>query len=279
MAGSDRAVGLLAGRGLFPEVIAEAIKARGLPLVCVQVAGKSEALSSMADHYRLCEPGALREVIETFQSHRVEGLLVAGQFPRAELLAEGDPLREEVLRAAPDRRDGALLSCLAALLAERGIGLLDQAHYVGDLLAPPGVLTSRAPTSEEAADLAFGRSVARRLADLDVGQTVVLRRGVILAVEAAEGTDLTIRRGGAMAQGVVVVKASRNNQDPRFDIPAVGPETVAVMREAGASALGIDARRTLLLHRERLIASADQAGITIVAADAPPLGTPVCAAC
>ncbi len=275
MAGSDRAVGLLAGSGAFPEVIAEAVKARGQQLVCVQVAGQSAVLSGLADHYRLCGPGALSEVVATFLTHRVTGLLVAGQFPRAELLAEGDALRERLMQTAPDRCDGTLFNSLAALLAEHGINLLDQAHYVGELLAPPGVITSRAPTPEETADLEFGRSVARRLADLDVGQTVVLRRGVILAVEAAEGTDLTIRRGGAMARGVVVVKASRNNQDPKFDIPAVGPETVAVMREVGASALGVDARRTLLLQRERLAASADQAGITIVAAEAPPLGTPL----
>jgi DUF1009 family protein len=96
-----------------------------------------------------------------------------------------------------------------------------------------------------------------------------------LAVEAAEGTDLTIRRAGAMVAGTVVVKASRNHQDPRFDIPAIGPETIAVMRAAAARVIGIDAHRTLLIHRDRMIADADAAGITIVAADAPPLGSPV----
>jgi DUF1009 family protein len=153
--------------------------------------------------------------------------------------------------------------------------LIEQARFVGDLLAAPGVLGTHTPTAEEGADMRLGRSVARQLADLDVGQTVVLRRGIILAVEAAEGTDATIRRGGAMAAQAVVVKVSRSHQDPRFDIPAVGPDTIGVMREVAARALCVDARRTLLLDRARMLAAADEAGIAVVALDAPPLGVPV----
>lgn len=275
MAGRDGAVGLLAGVGAFPEVIAEAIKARGLPLVCVQVVGQSHVLSSIADHYHRCTPGALGDVLHTLHAHGVRQVSVAGRFARSDLLAGGDALRDAVLARSLDRRDVPLLEQLAAVLAGQGIELVDQTLYVGDLLAPVGVLTARPPSAAEAADLAFGRGVARRLADMDVGQTVVVREGVILAVEAAEGTDATIRRGGAMAPDTVVVKVSRNRQDPRFDIPAVGPETIIVMREVGAAVLGIDARRTVVLQRDRLTAEADAAGISVVAADAPPLGTPV----
>ncbi len=275
MAERDGVVGLLAGTGAFPEVIAEAIKARGFSLVCLQVSGDSRALPAIADHYLRCTPGSLGEVLGTLEAHRVDEVLVAGRFSRLDLLAEGDALKDAEMTRTADNRDIPLLQRLAALLAARGIVLVDQTRFVGDLLAPPGVLTIRAPTPGEEADLAFGRMVARRLADLDVGQTIVIRRGVILAVEAAEGTDATIRRAGAMVPGGVVVKVSRNNQDPRFDIPAIGPETIAVMREAAARVIGIDARRTLLLHRDRMIADANLAGITIVAADAPPLGSPV----
>ncbi|MDR7535646.1 MAG: UDP-2,3-diacylglucosamine diphosphatase LpxI [Armatimonadota bacterium] len=268
-------VGLLAGTGALPEVIAAAVKARGLRLVCVQVGEESATLPGIADHYRRCAPGALREVLETLRAHEVREVLVAGRFLRANLLVRGDELHDAVLRGHLDHRDVPLLERLAALLAEMGMALVEQTRFVGNLLAPPGLLTTRPPTPEELSDLAFGRAVARRLADLDVGQTVVLRRGIILAVEAAEGTDATVRRGGAMAQEAVVVKASRNRQDPRFDIPAVGPGTVAAMCEVGARVLGIDARRTLLLERERMLADAEAAGITILAADVPPLGTPV----
>ncbi|MBI3998378.1 MAG: LpxI family protein [Armatimonadetes bacterium] len=275
MAGRDGIVGLLAGTGSFPEVLAQAVKSSGRTLVCVQVAGDSPALPAIADHYYRCAPGALRQVLDTLQTHHVEEVLLAGRFSRANLLTQGDALRDMQLSLASDRRDVPLFERLAALLAGMGIELVDQTRYVGDLLAPPGVLTSRLPTPEEASDLAFGQTVARRLADLDVGQTVVVRRGVILAVEAAEGTDATIRRGGAIVPGTVVVKASRNHQDPRFDIPAVGPGTVAAMADVQSRILGIDARRTLLLNRERMIADAEAAGITVIAVDAPPLGTPL----
>lgn len=275
MAEPDGVVGLLAGTGVFPEVIARAVKSRGRQLVCVQVSGESALLPALADHYLQCAPGALGQVLHTLRAHSVREVLLAGRFARADLLAQGDALHDAVMAREADRRDAVLLERLAVLLAAFGIRLVDQTHFVGDLLAQPGVLTGRAPTPEESADVAFGLAVARRLADLDVGQTIVLRRGVILAVEAAEGTDATIRRGGAMAAETVVVKASRNNQDPRFDIPAVGPDTIAAMRDAAARVLGIDARRTLLLHRDQMVTDADASGITIVAADAPPLGRPV----
>lgn len=275
MATADGPVGLLAGTGTFPEVMARAVKSSGRPLVCVQVSGDSRSLPAIADHYRRCAPGALAEVLGTLLAHRVSEVLLAGRFSRADLLGQGDALRDAMMQLLADRRDVPLLERLAGLLAERGIVLLDQTRFVREMLAQPGVLTARPPAPDETQDLSFGRSVARRIADLDVGQTVVVRRGIILAVEAAEGTDATIRRGGAMVPDAVVVKASRNNQDPRFDIPAVGPETIAAMRDVSARVLGIDAHRTLLLHRDRMIAEADAAGITVVAADAPPLGTPV----
>jgi DUF1009 family protein len=271
----DGAIGLVAGVGAFPEVIAQAVKSSGRGLVCVQVSGESPALAALADHYQRCAPGALSQLLGVLRTHRVVEVLVAGRFLRTDLLGEGDALRDAVMRVQRDRRDIPLLERLAALLAEMGMVLLDQTSFVGDLLAPPGVLTDRAPTPDEEADVEFGRVVARRIADLDVGQTVVVRRGIILAVEAAEGTDATIRRGGAMAPGAVVVKASRNHQDPRFDIPAVGPDTVEAMRDVSARVLGIDARRTVLIHRDRMIAEANAAGIAVVAADAPPLGSPV----
>jgi hypothetical protein len=262
--------------GSFPEVVARAVKGAGRALVCVQVSGHTAVLSDIADHYRQCAPGALTEVLGTLRAHRVSEVLLAGRFSRTDLLGQGDALRDAVMQQlGVDRRDVPLFERLARLLAELGIVLLPQTRYVHELLAPPGVLTKRTPTAEETKDLVFGRQVARRMADLDVGQTVVIRRGLILAVEAAEGTDATIRRAGAMAAETVIVKASRNNQDPRFDIPVVGPDTIDAMRDVAARVLGIDAHRTLLLHRDRMIAEADAAGITIVAADAPPLGTPV----
>lgn len=274
MASRDAAVGLIAGAGTFPAALAAAVKAAGRTLVCVQVAGDSAALAAAADHYHRLPAKALRQVLETLRTHDVREVLVAGQFPRAGL-AQGDAIRGGLMGPMTDRRDVSLLEGLALLLEQQGMALIEQPRFVSDLLAPPGVLTKRVPTPEEWADMELGRSLARRLADLDIGQTLVLCRGIILAAEAAEGTDATIRRGGAMAPNAVVVKVSRNRQDPRFDIPAVGPETIAAMREVAARVLCIDARRTLLLEREAMVTAADEGSITVVAVDAPPLGTPV----
>jgi DUF1009 family protein len=276
MAGrADYRVGLLAGTGSFPELVAAEIKTQGHELICVQVAGSAGRLGTIADHYRQCPPGALGEAIGTMRAHGVREVVIAGRFRRADLLAEGDALRDAALAGVDDRRDAQAFQRLTAVLDGLGIVLVEQTRFVGHLLAPPGVLTARAPTPDEAADIRFATPIARAMADLDVGQTVVVRGGLILAVEAAEGTDATIRRAGAILTGGVVVKVSRRLQDPRFDIPAVGPGTIASMREAGARALAIDGRRTLVVDRARVIADADAAAIAVVAADTPPLGTPV----
>ena len=268
-------VGLLAGTGTMPDIVAAAIKSQGKGLVCAQMAGQSEGLASLADEYRRWPLVTLSDVVQTLREYGVREVVVAGSFRRVDLLAANNDPVAAALLAGDDRRDASMLERVAAILHMLGIVMVDQTRFVGDLLAPPGLLTARAPTPDEMADVAFGTAIARKMADLDVGQTIVVRSGVILAVEAAEGTDATIRRGGAMTPGVVVVKVSRRLQDPRFDIPTIGPETIAAMREAGARALGIDGRRTLVIDRDRLVAEADAAGMTITAADTPSLGTPV----
>jgi hypothetical protein len=165
-----------------------------------------------------------------------------------------------------DRRGDSILEAVAAELEGAGITLLDCRRFLGPILAPRGVLTRRAPTRREREDIAFGREVARGVAALRVGQTVVLRRGTVVAVESVEGTDACIRRGGGLARGgVVVVKATRPDQDMRFDLPVVGPGTVVALRDAGATAMAVEAERTLLLEREATVGAADTAGIALVA--------------
>jgi hypothetical protein len=171
--------------------------------------------------------------------------------------------------------DDRVLSSIVRFLEKKGYRVHGAHDVAPELLAEGGVLGKHAPSAEDRTDIALGFEVVRALGALDVGQAAVVAKGYVVAVEAAEGTDATIRRAGAMASDTVIVKASRNNQDPRFDIPAVGPETIGAMRDASARVLGIDAHRTLVLQRDRMIAEADAAGIAIVAADAPPLGTPV----
>jgi hypothetical protein len=165
-----------------------------------------------------------------------------------------------------DRRGDSILSALGDVLTTEGITLHDCRRFLSSVVLRKGLLTARAPGVEEQRDISFGREIARAIADLRIGQTVVVKRRVVLAVESIEGTDATIRRGGALGKGgVVVVKVGRPDQDMRFDLPVVGPDTVAALEEAGATALGLDADQTLMLERDRVMTTADRLGLAIVA--------------
>lgn len=165
-----------------------------------------------------------------------------------------------------DRRGDTILSSVGDLLAREGITLHDCRRFLSSIVLRKGVLTARAPSSEEQQDIGFGRELARSIAQLRIGQTVVVKRRTVLAVEALEGTDAAIRRGGTLGNGgVVVVKVGRPDQDMRFDLPVIGPETVAALEDAGATALALDGDQTLILEREQVVARADRLGLAIVA--------------
>jgi DUF1009 family protein len=170
-----------------------------------------------------------------------------------------------VLRRLKARNTDALISAVADVLRDAGIELLDSTLFLSPLLARPGLLSKRAPDEEERADFEFGYRMADAIAALDIGQTIVVKDKAVVAVEAMEGTDEVIARAGKLAgRGVRVVKVAKPNQDMRFDVPVVGIATIEAMRAAGASALSIDAERTLVLDGEHVFASANDASIAIV---------------
>jgi DUF1009 family protein len=151
-------------------------------------------------------------------------------------------------------------------LAAEGIGVLDQTEFLKSLMPGSGVLSRRSPTAAQQADMEFGFAIAKQMGGLDIGQTVVVKNGAVMAVEAIEGTDACIRRGGALGRGgVTVAKTAKPNQDVRFDVPGIGPDTLQAMIEVGAVALVMEAGKTLLIDRDQVLALADQHGITIVA--------------
>ncbi len=241
-----------------------------MPLLCVQVTGNSSELREIADWYHRLAFGAWMEGLELLRRHGISRIQLAGVITREEVLASPlDDLAGQAIGRLADRRDQALFQQLAGLLGMLGIELLPQTAFAPELLAPPGALTAREPSAEEWDDVRLAVRVAAGLAALDVGQTAVVKRGIVLAAEAAEGTDAAIRRGGAMSEAVVVGKVSRPRQDARFDLPAVGLDTLHVMREAKAAVLAVETGRTLMLDRAEVVALADAAGIAIVALEKP----------
>ncbi len=265
---SGQVIGLIAGTGRLPEILAEAVKARGHRLVWVTVGGDEVPSSQIADYAFRIPFDALDEVRAILQTHRVRHALLAGRVPRSLLVGDGAAVLRQGLGKLNDRRDQTVLLLIAQLLAQIGVTVISPLEFVRELVVEVGVLTRRAPSEAEWADIRFGMPVARAVAALDVGQTVVVKDGVILAVEAAEGTDATIQRAGLLVDGVRVVKAARPSQDERFDLPTIGTQTIEVLTAARASLLALEAGRTLLLDRAQTIAAANDAGIALVGVEA-----------
>jgi len=260
-------LGVIAGRGALPVEIAEGARREGRRVVCVNAFDADPRLSEIADDYETVALGHLGAMVETFRSHGVTEVVLAGKVDK--LAAAGaaslDALGMRVASRLTDFGDSAILRALVSALEESGFVVAPQARYAPHLIAAPGVLGRRVPSAAEQADIAFGARIASAAAAMDIGQTVAVRRGIVIAIEAAEGTDAMIGRAGALAAGAVIVKVGRPRQDPRYDLPAVGPETVAQVAAARGAVLAVEAGHTLLLERERVVADADGAGIALVA--------------
>ena len=262
-------VGIIAGSGQLPFVAAREARAQGLRVVAAAIRQEaSPELAGVVDALHWVGVGQLGRLIRVLRSEGVADAVMVGKIHLSWLWEKVRPdLRALwVLWRVRDRRGDSLLEAVAGELQRAGITLLDCRRFLNPLLAPRGILTRRAPTRREREDLAFGRDIAREVAALRLGQTVVVRQGTVVAVESVEGTDACIRRGGSLARGgVVVVKATRPDHDMRFDLPVVGPDTVAALRDAGATAMGVETERTLIVDRDATLAALDAAGIALVA--------------
>lgn len=263
------AIGLIAGNGSLPRLFARAARARGLRVVAAAHRGETDpALAEEVDALSWVRVGQVGRIQRILRKAGVQEAVLAGGFSRMRALAQ---LRPDfgLLRVASrlrSVRDDALLRAVAEDFEAHGIRIVSAASYLSELLAPAGRLAG--PELDEAArrDVALGSEVAAALGRADVGQTVVVKGGHVLALEAVEGTDACIRRGASLGgRGVVVVKRLKPGQDERFDLPAVGPQTLAVMVDVGARVLAVEAGKTLLLEAERLLPAADRARITLVA--------------
>ena len=265
-------IGLIAGNGRFPFLALQGARSLGHDVTVVAV--KEEAFPELEHAAR--EAGAdvhwvslghLGKCIKVLKNAGAAQAVMAGQVKHAKLFSGivPDLTLLSVLTRLRARNTDALISAVADVLKEEGIELLDSTAFLAPLLAAAGPLTRRAPSTEEAADLAFGYEMADAVAGLDIGQTVVVKDRAVVAVEAMEGTDSVIRRAGEIAgPGTRVIKVAKPNQDMRFDVPVVGNATIETMKQAGATVLSVDAGRTLVVDGERFFRAADEAGIAVV---------------
>ncbi|MFH1857452.1 MAG: UDP-2,3-diacylglucosamine diphosphatase LpxI [Candidatus Omnitrophota bacterium] len=255
-------LGLIAGNGQFPLVLARQARRKGYFIACCAVRGETDpALEAAVDAFVWAEVWELEKLLHFFKSQGIRRAIMAGQVRKERLFKESS-IRAHLPSHIADR---ALLGILVKSLKDIGVCLLDSTQFLAEDLARKGSLSRRSPTPQEWKDIAFGTKVAKRVASFEIGQTVVVKHGVVLAIEALEGTDQAIRRGGALGEaGAVVVKVARPRQDMRFDVPVVGPTTVEVLKAIHASVLAVQAGKTLFIEKEQLLASADEAGLAVV---------------
>lgn len=262
--------GLIAGNGDFPFLVLEGARRRGIEMAVIAIREEaSPELERVARRLHWVSLGELSRTIELLHQEGVKHAVMAGQVKHNKIFSSIRPdwRLAKLLFSLPAKNTDALIGAVARVLQDEGIELVDSTKFLGPLLPAAGVLTRRSPDAAEAADIEYGRQIARAIAGLDLGQTVVVRDRACVAIEAMEGTDETIERAARIVGGqrLVVVKVSKPRQDMRFDVPVAGLKTIEVMRRANATALAIDAGRTLLFDRDALIHAADEAGIAIQA--------------
>lgn len=263
-------VGLLAGVGRLPVEFARAASGMGITVIAISVVpGVDADLAKYAAKSHVISAGELDKIIAVLKEEGVREVTMLGKVTK-ELIFSGkvalDFRIQRLLAGLKDHSDDTIMLAFVQEFATEGIGVLDQTALIRSLMPGPGILTHRSPTEAEETDMEFGMAMAKQIGALDIGQTVVVKNKAVMAVEAIEGTDACIRRGGALGRGgVTVAKTAKPGQDLRFDVPSVGPDTICAMIESGGAALVIEAGKTLMVNREKVLALANEHGITIVA--------------
>jgi DUF1009 family protein len=283
-------LGLIAGNGKFPFLVLDAARAEGFEVVVAAIREETspEIASHGATSVHWISLGELSKLIDTFKAEGVTRAVMAGQVKHKQIFSAIKPdwRLAKLLLSLGTRNTNSLLGAVAKVLADEGIILESSTALLEPLLAKKGVLTKRAPSVSERKDIEYGRSVGRQLAEYDIGQTVVIAAAACVAVEAMEGTDVTIERAGllmrsldlrsglesestgaasTLSRALTVVKVAKPGQDLRFDVPVIGVQTIETMARAGASCLALDAGRCLLLDGAGIIRTADDAGMAVCA--------------
>ncbi len=262
-------LGLIAGRGAYPLLLAESAKKQGVRrLVAVAFRGETDrAIERLVDEVQWLHVGQLTRLLDVFRHSGVTQAVMAGQITPSRLFnVRLDHRALALLARLRTRNAETIFSTIGAELKTAGVELLPASLFMESAMPAPGLMSRRAPTPAEQSDIELGCRAAKAVSGLDIGQTVVVKQGTILAVEGFEGTDETLLRAGRLGgAGAVVVKAAKRGHDMRFDIPVIGPQTFKILKKICATVLAVEAGRTILLERERLVAEADRLELAFLA--------------
>jgi len=262
-------LGLIAGAGELPIAIASEAKAMGYTVIAIALEPLADkSLSDYVEEVKWVNVGKFGEIIDTLKKYGLKEAVMAGKVSKSLLYRSKitpDLKAVKILFSLKDRSDDSILLAVAKELEKEGIHLLDIPRFSTGILTPEGVLTEDGPTDEEWKDILFGWKIAKEIGRLDIGQTVVVKNQAVMAVEAIEGTDEAIIRGGRLAgKGAIVVKVSKPKQDMRFDVPVVGLQTLEAMVEVRAKVLAVESGKSLFMNKTELLLRAKKAGISVV---------------
>ncbi|MBI5143403.1 MAG: UDP-2,3-diacylglucosamine diphosphatase LpxI [Nitrospirae bacterium] len=262
-------IGLIAGTGSLPFAVAEGVKALGGRLAVFGLEGLAdETIEDEVDEYHSIEIGKLGKLIKTIKKSGVKKIVMAGKVPKSLLYTMNvvpDLHAVKLLYSLKNRSDDTIMAAILGEIEKEGVTVVKTTDFTRPLMAPAKCLTRRVPTEDEMADISFGANIAREIGRLDIGQTVVVKKKAVMAIEAIEGTDEAVKRGGLLAGGgAVVVKTAKPAQDERFDVPVVGVETLKSMQACNASVLAVEAGRVIIVDRKKLIHMADSMKISVV---------------
>jgi DUF1009 family protein len=262
-------LGLIAGNGRFPFLVIEGAHKAGARVAVAAIREETDPkIENAADSFTWVGIGQLAKMLRFFKNEGVSQAVMAGQVKHVQIFSSAIPdvRMLKMLLRLPRRNTDALIGAVATELASEGIELIDSTHFLKDDLPQPGILTRRTPDEQERGDIEYGLEVAREIARLDLGQTIVVRDRACVAIEAMEGTDAVIRRAGELVRGrLTVIKIAKPDQDMRFDVPVVGVPTIQTMSDSGATCLCLTAGKTLMFDRDEMVRTANKHRIAMVA--------------
>lgn len=262
-------IGVIAGKGFLPLVATKELKKRGYKVITVALQGfADDELIKYSDVFELINIGKAGQIIEFLKKNDVKNVILTGKVPK-KIIFEREKIKPDMralkmLFSAKLRGDNEILKLIEKEFSREGIKIVALSEFCPELLTPQGILTKRKPAKEEWKDIEYGFKIAKKIGELDIGQTVVVKERSVIAVEAIEGTDETILRAGKFVKNSVVVKVSKPQQDLKLDPPAAGMDTIITMEKAGAKVLALEAGKTFLIERAKVIDKADEFNITVV---------------